>query len=155
MRHLWMASVLVAALTFPTISAPADLTMSIAINSGAFHCDGQTRYYVWWNPEPFRIKLKWTRVWQGVGGGSAGKSDFLVVLYTYDNVGQLPPYNLIHMVGWDHYANPTAPMSSVWTYEPDWVTINVGQGILMETSCTPFESGVMAHAAAFVGYIKY
>lgn len=143
---------LLVGLLIPLSASAAELTMALAINSDVFPCNHQVRYYVWWNPHTVPIQLQWTRVWQGMNLG--GQADFFVNLYTYKKVGQAPPYDLIHMSGWDHYANPTTPMTSVWTYTPDWVTIPPGQGILMETACYGVTRNELAHAAAFVGYTK-
>lgn len=152
MRRVWTVIFMVAVLLIPSVGTAADLTMSLSINSGVFPCDNTVRYYVWWNPEPVTVKLQWSRVWQGMSLG--GRADFFVNLYTYRYVGQEPPYKLIHMAGWDHYADPTAPMMSTWDYAPNYVAVPAGQGVLMETGCSATTGGILAHAAAYLGYTK-
>jgi hypothetical protein len=164
MRHLWIldkgvimrvwisSMLLVLALVSPLSAVASELTITIAINSGPFLCDGAPHFYVWWNPEPVAIRLHWTRIWQGMTSG--GRGDFWANIYIYERIGQSPPYALLNMAGWDHYAEPTAPAMSVWEYAPHWVTIPAGKGILMETGCVTTTSGVYGHSAAFVGYTK-
>lgn len=131
----------------------SELTIVKAFNYETFPCDNQVHYSAWWNPEPTAIKIQWTKVLQAMT--SQSRAVFRTNLYLYERAGQAPPYDLLHSTQWDRYAEPALPSMSTWSYEPNWITVPVGQGILMESACYVMASpGGIAQVSAFVGYVK-
>lgn len=119
-----------------------------AFDTGPFACGSGGRDLWLVNPVGREIRIKATTLWLGMS--TRGVADYNAILYAYDRgTNQL---RLIQVVGWDHYAEPTAPGGIRQTFGGDWVTLGAGHYLRLVASCREFLPGVVGHVSAFIEY---
>jgi len=124
-----------------------ELHILLVADTGSFACNTGNQDLWIKNPLGHDIRLKSVEVWMGMS--ERGVADFSGWAYAYDK--QTNTLRLLTAVGWDHYAEPTAPGGFRKSFAPDWVTLEAEQYLRLVASCSGYPS-VRGNVALFIEY---
>lgn len=113
-------------LTAPAIAAQ-DLKSMQVLDSGPFLCTAASASKTWTNASANTLYVRQAQVWMGMSGG--GKADYPV------NVKRISDNSFLAITGWDHYAEPTGLHQLTMLYEPDYMAIAPGDGLILTYDC--------------------
>jgi hypothetical protein len=108
--------------------ASQDLKSMQVLDSGPFLCSAASGSVTWINGSANTMYVRQAQVWMGMS--TAGKGDYPV------NVKRISDNSFLAITGWDHYAEPTGLHQLTMHYQPDYMAIAPGDGLILTYDCT-------------------
>lgn len=126
LRNLAAALVAVLAYVMPA-HAGQELKSLVALDSGPFTCPAAVATQSWTNTTDATMYVRIAQIWMGMT--KAGVADY------WTHATRMSDGAVLAIVGWDHYKDPDGLHQWAMNYQPDFMSIAPGDGIVLTYDC--------------------